>query len=119
MNIYRNMNSPLSFRTNDIIVQPINEWQFEVIVDGKGVGYIITRQNDWGIDIKDYPFTKEDEKLLIDAAKSVYQLNKEQQKTPQEASELFYKIMKASVSHKATGAVEKKDKPKVKPKPKK
>lgn len=69
------MNSPLSFHTNDIIVQPMNEWQFEVKIDGKSVGYIITRQNDWGIDVKGHPFTKEDENMLIDAAKSVYQLN--------------------------------------------
>jgi hypothetical protein len=41
------------------------------------------------------------------------------EKTPKEASELFHKIMKASMSPKATGAVEKKDKPKAKPKPKK
>jgi len=37
-------------------------------------------------------------------------------KTPQEASNIFHSIMKASVSKNATG---KKDKPKEKPKPKK
>lgn len=37
-------------------------------------------------------------------------------KTPQEASQLFHNIIKASVSPKATGEVKKKE---VKPKPKK
>jgi hypothetical protein len=37
-------------------------------------------------------------------------------KTPQEASQLFHNIIKASVSPKATGAVKKKE---AKPKPKK
>ena len=41
------------------------------------------------------------------------------EKTPKEASELFHRIMKASMSPKATGAVEKKEKKEVKPKPKK
>ena len=40
------------------------------------------------------------------------------EKNPKEASQLFYNIIKASVSPKATGAVEKKDKLKAKPKPK-
>lgn len=40
-------------------------------------------------------------------------------KTPQEASNIFHNIIKASVSPKATGAAEKKDKPKAKPKTKK
>jgi len=40
-------------------------------------------------------------------------------KTPKEASKVFHSIIKASVSPKATGAAEKKDKPKAKPKPKK
>ncbi len=40
-------------------------------------------------------------------------------KTPKEASELFYKIIKASVSPKATGSVVKKEKKEVKPKVKK
>jgi len=39
-------------------------------------------------------------------------------KTPQEASKLFHNIIKASVSPKATGAVEKKVKAKPKPKKK-
>ena len=39
-------------------------------------------------------------------------------KTPKEASQLFHNIIKASVSPKATGAVEKKEKKEVKPKPK-
>ncbi|MGZ3767542.1 MAG: hypothetical protein ACXVA2_22960 [Mucilaginibacter sp.] len=38
------------------------------------------------------------------------------EKTPKEASKLFYNIIKASVSPKATGAVEKKSKAKPKPK---
>ena len=49
--------------------------------------------------------------------KSLY-LNMVDEKNPKEASQLFYNIIKASVSPKATGAVEKKDKLKAKPKPK-
>jgi hypothetical protein len=45
-------------------------------------------------------------------------MSKQDKKTPQEASKLFHKIIKASVSPKAAGSAEKKDK-KVKPKPKK
>lgn len=46
-------------------------------------------------------------------------LNVSDEKTPKEASKLFYNIIKASVSPKATGAVEKKAKKEVKPKAKK
>jgi hypothetical protein len=68
MQVFIDRNSPLSFQTNTVIVQPLNEWQFEVQVNGIKVGYIITRNNDWGIDVKGHPFTNDDETLLINAA---------------------------------------------------
>jgi thiol-disulfide isomerase/thioredoxin len=98
MKVFIDESSPLSFKTNTVIVQPINEWQFEVKINGATVGYIITRTNEWGIDVKGYAFTNEDKNILINAAKSL--MAKQDKKSPKEASTIFHSIMKASVKSK-------------------
>jgi|GEM_PF-5602111 len=76
MQVFIDRNSPLSFQTNTVIVQPLNEWQFEIQINGITVGYIIARGNDWGIDVKGHPFTKNDEDILLRAAQSMIVENK-------------------------------------------
>jgi hypothetical protein len=111
MEIVRLENPPLSFNPKIVFIEKQdNDWHFKIYADGNEIGLVIYRNDYAVLPNEGVKFTEEDKDYFINAT-SLY-LNK----TPQEASNIFHSIMKASVKPKPT---HKKDQPKTKPKPKK
>jgi|GEM_PF-6433603 len=110
MKTMRFENPPLSFKPKVLFIeQQENGWQYKIYADGKEIGLLLYRNEYAVVPGDEIIFTDDDNEFLINATS--INLNK----APQEASNIFHSIMKASVSKTAT---EKKDK-RVTPKPKK
>lgn len=62
---------PISFEPSHLFVEKQDNVYYKIYADGFGIGHIITRNNEWSVQIGKKQLTAHDEEFLINAAKSL------------------------------------------------
>ncbi|WP_184548240.1 hypothetical protein [Mucilaginibacter sp. FT3.2] len=62
---------PISFNPYNLFIEKQNDVYHKIFADGFEIGYIITRNNEWVVQMEKYILTDNDKEFLIDAAKQL------------------------------------------------